>query len=67
MIFGSIIGAALNYTRQGRVSLTLGELVGTPDPEHCLCTRMIINDEGVAQTIEKFNSSLCFGLTYLNF
>jgi len=46
MIFGSIIGVTLNYTRRGRVSPILGELVGTPDSRHYLRTHMIIDDEG---------------------
>jgi hypothetical protein len=45
MIFRSIIGATLNYTRRGQVSPTPEELVGTPDPMDCLRTHMIIDDE----------------------
>jgi hypothetical protein len=30
-IYKSIIGVILNYTQRGRISLTPGELVGTPD------------------------------------
>ena len=45
MIFGSIIGATLNYTRRGQVSPTPEELVGTPAPMDCLRTHMIIDDE----------------------
>jgi len=46
LIFESVIGVALTYTRQGRVLLTTGELVGTPNPKYYLCTRMIIDDGG---------------------
>jgi hypothetical protein len=46
MIFGSIIRAALNYTQRGRVSPTLGEFMGIPDPRHYLHTHMIIDDGG---------------------
>jgi hypothetical protein len=46
LIFESVIGVALTYTRQGRVLLTPGELVGTPNPKYYLCTRMIIDDGG---------------------
>jgi hypothetical protein len=45
-IFESVIEVALTYTRRGRVLPTLGELVGTPNPEYYLCTRMIIDDGG---------------------
>jgi len=48
MIFGSIIGAALNYTQRGRVSPTLGEFMGIPDPRHYLHTYMIIDDGGIS-------------------
>jgi hypothetical protein len=46
LIFESVIGVALTYTRWGRVLPTLGELVGTPNPKYYLCTRMIIDDGG---------------------
>ena len=46
LIFESIIGAALTYTRRGRVLPTPRELMGTPNPKYYLCTRMIIDDEG---------------------
>jgi len=46
MIFGSIIGVVLNYTRRVRVFPILGELMGTPNSRHYLCTHMIIDDEG---------------------
>jgi hypothetical protein len=46
MIFGSIIKAALNYTRRGQVSLTPKELVGIPESRHCLRTGMIIDGRG---------------------
>jgi len=46
LIFDSIIGAALTYTRRGRVLPTPGELMGTPNRKHCLHTRMIIDDRG---------------------
>jgi len=46
LIFESIIGAALTYTRRGRVLPTPGELMGTPNRKHCLHTRMIIDDGG---------------------
>jgi hypothetical protein len=44
LIFESVIGVALTYTRRGRVLPTPGELAGTPNPEYYLCTRMIIDD-----------------------
>jgi hypothetical protein len=44
LIFESVIGVALTYTRRDRVLPTPGELVGTPKPEYYLCTRMIIDD-----------------------
>jgi hypothetical protein len=44
LIFESIIGVALTYTRWGQVLPTPGELMGTPNPKHCLRTRMIIDD-----------------------
>ena len=46
MIFGSVIEAALNYTRQGQVSPTLEELMVILDPRHYLRTRIIIEDGG---------------------
>ena len=46
LIFESIIGAALTYTRRGRVLTTPGELMGTSNQKHCLRTRMIIYDGG---------------------
>jgi len=46
IIFESIIGVALTYTRRGRVFPTLGELMGTPNQKHCLRTRIIIDDGG---------------------
>jgi len=46
LIFESIIGVALTYTRRGQVLPTPGELVGTPNPKYYLCTRMIIDDGG---------------------
>jgi hypothetical protein len=46
LIFESIIGAALTYTRRGRVLPTPGELMGTPNRKHCLRTHMIIDDGG---------------------
>ena len=46
LIFESIIGAALTYTRRGRVLPTPEELMGTPNQKHYLCTRMIIDDGG---------------------
>jgi hypothetical protein len=46
LIFESVIGVALTYTRRGRVLSTPGELVGTPNLEYYLCTRMIIDDGG---------------------
>jgi len=46
IIFESVIGVALAYTRRGRVLPTLGELMGTSNPKYYLCTRMIIDDGG---------------------
>jgi hypothetical protein len=46
MIFGNIIGAALTYTRRGRVFPTPGELMRTLDPRHDSHVRMIYNDGG---------------------
>jgi len=46
LIFESIIGAAFTYTQRGRVLPTPGELMGTSNRKHCLCTRMIIDDGG---------------------
>jgi hypothetical protein len=34
LIFKSVIGAALNYTRHGQVLPTLRELIGTSNPRH---------------------------------
>ena len=46
LIFESIIGVALTYTRRGRVLPTPGELMGTPNRKHYLRMRVIIDDEG---------------------
>ena len=46
LIFESIIGAALTYTRRGRVLSTPGEFMGTPNQKYYLHTRMIIDDGG---------------------
>ena len=46
IIFESVIGVALAYTRRGRVLPTPGELMGTSNPKYYLCTRMIIDDGG---------------------
>ena len=46
LIFESIIGAALTYTRRGRVLPTPGELMGTPNRKHWLRARIIIDDGG---------------------
>jgi len=46
LIFKSIIGTALTYTRRGRVLPTPGELMGTPNQKHWLRRRMIIDDGG---------------------
>jgi hypothetical protein len=45
-IFGSTIRVGQYYTRRGRVSLTPGELVGTPDPHHKLHEYMDGDDVG---------------------
>jgi hypothetical protein len=46
LIFESIIGDAMTYTRRGLVLPTPGELMGTPNRKHWLRTRMIIDDGG---------------------
>lgn len=46
LIFESIIGAALTYTRRGRVLPTPGELMGTSNRKHWLRARIIIDDGG---------------------
>ena len=46
LIFESIIGAALTYTRRGRVLPTPGELMGTSNRKHWLRVRIIIDDGG---------------------
>jgi len=46
LIFESIIGAALTYTRRGQVLPTPRELIGTPNLKHCSRARMIIDDGG---------------------
>ena len=45
-IFGSTIRVGQCYTRRGRVSLTPGELVGTPGPRHRLNEYMDRDDVG---------------------
>ena len=53
-IFGSTIKVGQCYTRRGWVSLTLGELVGTPNPYHKLHEYMDGDDVG-------WPSLSCFG------
>jgi hypothetical protein len=67
MIFGSIIGVAMNYTRRGRVSPTLGEFMGIPDPRHYLHTHMIIDDGGWPKALRDWTLAYVFYLIYLNF
>lgn len=46
LIFESVIGAAMNYTRRGRVLPTLEKLMGTSYPRHGSHIYMIYDDGG---------------------